>query len=321
MAKYIKVSAIGVRLLKLDKAGGYGSMADKIVGQLKWELDQVLPDKPDLVVLPEICDRPYNLSGTELNGYYSACGGRLLEFLAGAANKNRCNIAYTTLREDSGGKWRNSTILINRDGNITGIYDKNYPDSGEIEFCRIQAGKEAPVFQCDFGRVACVISTDLHFKDLRERYAAGKPEVVVFPSTFYGGFLQHYLAYSCRAYLVSAVCRASNYKLQSEIVSPAGKILAYSVNYYNFVTANINLDYIVAHADFNEEAFEDIKRKYGPAVGIDTPGGLGAFSITSETEKRDIRGMASEFKMEEVDHYFGRCRAERNKFVLGPRNR
>jgi predicted amidohydrolase len=61
----------------------------------------VLPDKPDLIVLPEACDRPAGMSM-------------------------------------------------------------------EIQFRYFKAGKEAPVFQCDFGRIACAVCFDLNFDELGE---------------------------------------------------------------------------------------------------------------------------------------------------------
>jgi predicted amidohydrolase len=65
-------------------------------------------------------------------------------------------------REESPGIWRNSCVLLGRDGNIAGIYDKNFPTIGEMEE-GIKASDQAPVFQCDFGRVAIAICFEPEF--------------------------------------------------------------------------------------------------------------------------------------------------------------
>ena len=59
-------------------------------------------------------------------------------------------------REEKDGSWRNSCIVLDREGKTAGIYDKNFPTIGEME-SGIIAGTDIPVIQCDFGRVACVI--------------------------------------------------------------------------------------------------------------------------------------------------------------------
>jgi len=46
----------------------------------------------------------------------------------------------------------------------------------------IRPGTEVALIRCDFGTVSPVIFFDLNFDDLRERVAALKPDIVLFPS-------------------------------------------------------------------------------------------------------------------------------------------
>ena len=66
-------------------------------------------------------------------------------------------------------------------------------------------GKDAPVFECDFGRVAFAICFDLNFDELRLKYVKAKPDLIIFSSMYHGGLMQAYWAYSCRAYFVGAI--------------------------------------------------------------------------------------------------------------------
>ena len=75
------------------------------------------------------------------------------------------------IREENEGVLRNSCVILDRNGEIAGIYDKNFPTIGEMEK-GIKAGKEAPIIQLDFGKVAVAICFDLNFDELREQYAA-----------------------------------------------------------------------------------------------------------------------------------------------------
>jgi len=70
-------------------------------------------------------------------------------------------------------------------------------------------GREAPVFDCDFGRVAFAICFDLNFDELRLKYVKAKPDLIVFSSVYHGGLMQAYWAYSCRAHFIGAVAELS----------------------------------------------------------------------------------------------------------------
>ena len=59
MARYTKVSSIGARPVLSDIDIGYSQEVEKVIDYWKRKLDQVLPDKPNIIVLPEGCDRPF----------------------------------------------------------------------------------------------------------------------------------------------------------------------------------------------------------------------------------------------------------------------
>ena len=161
-------------------------------------------------------------------------------------------------REEKEGLWRNSCVVIDRNGGIAGIYNKNFPTIREME-SGIKACNEAHVIKCDFGRVAIAICYDLNFDELRMQYVKEKPDLILFSSMYHGGVAQSIWAYTCRAYFVGSVYRQT----PSEIRNPMGEVVASSTNYFDFAVARINLDCELVHLDYNREKLTALKEKYG----------------------------------------------------------
>jgi len=296
-ANYITVATIGAAP-SIDRNQDPQKIVSQVISFWQRELDQVLPDKPDLIVLPEFCD----MSGAG-DAYLKVRKNQVLEYFAGVASTNRCYIAFGMLREDSEGVRRNSCVLLDRNGKIAGIYDKNFPTIGEMEK-GTKAGREAPIFQCDFGSVAIAICFDLNFDELRLQYAAKKPDVVLFSSMYHGGIVQGLWAYSCRSYFIGSVYRGT----PSEIRDPTGEIIASTTNYYDFAVARINLDCKLVHLDYNQSRLTALKAKYGPGVTITDPGKLASVLVASEEKNVTVGQMIKEFDLELLDDYLNRSR-------------
>lgn len=267
----------------------------------------MLPDQPDLIVLPEACDRPGGLTTEEQFKYYQIRKNQLWDFFAEVAKKNRCYLVYGTKWQEDG-IWRNSIVLFDRKGEVAGIYHKNFPTIGEIE-SGIMPGKETPLFQCDFGTVGGTICYDLNFTELCDRYAELQPDILVFSSMYHGGLMQRYWAYQCRSFFVGAM---GFREIPSEILNPLGEVVASSTNYFDFVVQRVNLDQTMAHLDNNWGKLRQLKEKYGHQVTISDPGRLGPVLITSEHEHISATQMAEEFDIELIDSYFERSREVRN---------
>ncbi|MBQ7208128.1 MAG: carbon-nitrogen hydrolase family protein [Lentisphaeria bacterium] len=268
-----------------------------------WErqFDQVFPDRPDVVVLPECCDRFPRMSLRDRLAYYHEHGAEMLAFFRQKALDNHCFIAFAACRELPDGTRRNSTRLIGRGGEVLAVYDKNYPVICETEQQNILPGKAETVAETELGKVGFVICFDLNFTELLERYAAKKPDLLLFSSMYHGGLMQSYWAYRCRSYFAGAV--AGN---ECAILDPLGHKVACSTNYHAFVTADINTDYEVVHLDGNREKLLQAKKKYGPGITVFDPGRLGCVLVTSEMREITAAQVVEEFSIERLDDYFRR---------------
>ncbi len=305
----VKIATIGGGggLVNVENDCEPQKIVDQMIGFWQKELSKVLPYQPDLILLTEACDRPGGLSTKGQFNYFRVRKNQILDYFASVAKANHCYIAFGMKREENG-VWWNSCVILDREGKVAGIYNKNFPTIDEMK--EIKASNEAPVFQCDFGSVACAICFDLNFDELRNQYSVQKPDIILFPSMYHGGLEQSKWAYSCRSFFV---CSYGFLTAPSEIRDPLGEIVASSTNYFNYAVASINLDRKLVHLDNNWEKLVALKKKYGKEVIITDPGRIGAVIITSEKDGVSAEDMTKEFNIELLDDYFNRSRWQRLK--------
>jgi len=311
-AKYITVATIGNKVPAMDKTQGMQSVVDQVIHFWKKKLEQVLPDKPDLILLTEACDRPSGMSKKELTDYYLTRKNQIKEYFASVSKENHCYIVFGTKRLGEDGNWYNTSYVLDREGRVSGLYNKNFPTIGEME-SGIKASDEVPIIQCDFGRVACVICFDLNFPELLIKYQKAKPDIILFSSMYHGGLVQNYWAYSCRSFFVSSI---GDRVAPSEIRNPLGEVIARTTNYFDFTIARLNLDRCQAHLDGNWEKLSALKSKYGRTVSISDPGQLGSVLIASENPDISVSQMIREFNITLLDNFLEKSRA----FRLEPGN-
>ncbi len=303
----VKIATIGPQWFRADVNSEPQKVVEKAIQFWIGQLSQVLPDHPDLIVIPEACDQPVDWPIAKILDYYKVRKDQVQSFFAETAKTNNCYIVYPAYRQMEDGTFRNSCVLIDRKGNVAGVYNKNNLVISEHTFGTLY-GKDAPVFNCDFGRVAFVICFDLNFDELRNEYVNSQPDLLIFCSQYHGGLAQAFWAYTCQAYFVGSV-----WESPSTILNPQGEIVASSSNYYDFVVSTINLDFCVVHLGGNREHLDALKSKYGNKVQITAPNYLGTVIVSSEDVNTPVQKMIREFNIETAKDYFKRSLAERHK--------
>jgi predicted amidohydrolase len=307
---FVRIATIGPSPLSISDNTEPQKVVESMIAHWRGRFAQVLPDRPDLIVVPEACDRPSGFSLKKRLQYYRVRKNQVRDFFARTAKENNCYILYSAAREMEDGTWRNSSVLLDRKGNIAGIYNKNHVVIEETTEAGILCGKDAPIIECDFGKVAFAICFDLNFDELRLKYVKAKPDLIIFSSMYHGGLMQPYWAYSCRCHFVGAIAGRAT---PSQIYNPLGQLVASNTNYFDFVVETVNLDCTLAHLDYNWQRLKKLKDKYGPKVKITDPGCLGSVLISSEHEKVSVEEMVKEFEIELLDDYMTRALAHRHK--------
>jgi len=73
----IKIATIGPRPLNVDANTKPQQVVKKMIAHWRGRFAQVLPDKPDLIVVPEACDRPAGFGLDKRLEYYNPMKGCL----------------------------------------------------------------------------------------------------------------------------------------------------------------------------------------------------------------------------------------------------
>lgn len=308
MARYVRVASVPITIPQITQKPEGMHLSDYMVGLIRKAVKPVLYDKPDLIVLTEACDRPYGMAWDEVKAYYAERGDRSLRAIAQIAKENNCYIAVGLARDDENGKRYNSCVMIGRDGEVVGVYDKNFIVPCETPHSGIMPGEDIAVFECDFGRVGAIICYDLNFDEVRKKYYEAKCDLIVFPTHFHGGMLNSIFAHETKAYFVT--CYASRYGA-AVAYDPLGYEIESTGEYYRYLVVDLNLDYEVCHTDNHYEKFAKAKEKYGTGFKVSNHDKIGTVIITSEMPDVTIRDIIKEFDIMPRDEYLRIAREHR----------
>ena len=138
---------------------------------------QAAGDKADLLLYPETV--------TQKDGDASE-GPLILKLLSELSAKHRMYIAASVwiIDENNGCKY-NRGVLYDRQGNLTGVYDKLHPYSPELTDYNVIPGTKTNIFQTDFGKVGMIICYDSWFTYITQLLALKGAEVILFPVAGY----------------------------------------------------------------------------------------------------------------------------------------
>ncbi len=310
MSKYIKVAAVSKDFLYEIPGDTPETILKRVRSYWEERLKMVYAEKPDFILLPEVCDRVES-SAEKKKEYYRYRKNQMLDYFKEKAEANNCYIGYSSVIEMTDGSFRNALQIIDRKGNVTGRYYKNYPTENEMTGSNILCGTGAPIIECDFGRVACVICFDLNFDELMRQYADKRPDIILFSSNYHGGLRAKWWAYESRAYFLAALgCRMKSY-----LVSPHGEYIAVSSSVYPFVVEKINLDYCVCKENMNRQEFKAAKIKYGDKIRINNAGEIDTVLFTSETDEFNVQTVMKEFNIKSFDSAFNYIREIRKNYI------
>ncbi|RLF00625.1 MAG: hypothetical protein DRJ57_00595 [Thermoprotei archaeon] len=267
-------------------------------------VDYALHFKPDIVCLPEAFTT-FNVKGP-IHELAEPVPGPTTKLFSKKAREGGCYIICPLMTRRDGKTW-NSAIIIGRDGDIVGIYDKVHPVTSTPDYTEFEGGgtpgKDYPVFNLDFGRVGIQICFDICFPEGWSELAKRGAKAVFWVSAYDGGFpLQ---AYACinKYYVISSV-RAN----KSRIIDPCGRVVAETDWFVNVVYYDVNLDNVVCHYDFNYSIPDMILTKYGGRVRVKSYANEGdnVFTVEPLDESIGIEELKREFGFESLHEYVER---------------
>jgi predicted amidohydrolase len=189
--------------------------------------------KADIVCLPE----GVTLCGTDLN-YVSASEpvpGPTTQFLGSIARKYNLYIVAGIL-ERKGEVVYNTSVLINRSGDLVGKYHKLSLPREEIDG-GVTPGDSLPVFNTDFGRIGMMICWDVTFPETARALAREGAEIIFLP--IWGGnlTLTKARAIENQVYVVS-----SSYDMISAVFDQEGEVMKEATKDEPVAVADVDLN-------------------------------------------------------------------------------
>lgn len=223
-----------VRLAAINHRPRGGKSPGDNLAQFLPLIAEAARQKADVVCLPE----GVTVAGTpkQYADVAEPVPGPSTRLLGEAARKHRLYVAAGIYERDGRAVY-NTSVLLDREGNLAGKYRKVCLPREEIDG-GLTPGKDYPVFDTDFGRVGMMICWDVHFPEVARGLAARGAEVILMP--IWGGneTLARARAIENQLYLV-----ASGYDFRTAIYDKAGQPLA---------TADRDPAVIVTEVDLNE---------------------------------------------------------------------
>ncbi|MBN2326083.1 MAG: carbon-nitrogen hydrolase family protein, partial [Candidatus Omnitrophica bacterium] len=246
-----------ITLERLDARSGEEKV-DKVIGRM----EETLHCRPDVICIPETF--PYHgvsnkppLEQIAKDGL-GWIAGRFGEF----ARNNQCYIICPTHTYVDGVIY-NSAIIIDRRGEVAGLYHKIHPTVDEIEGGAMPGPVQPPVFQTDFGVIGVQICFDVNWPEGWRALRKAGAEVIFWPSAFPGGRMLNGMAWMNKTYVVT-----STWDDPSRIIDIQGDEIASTGRYQHWICAPVNLEKAFVHIWPYMKNIEDLQAKYGRKIRI-----------------------------------------------------
>jgi len=236
--------------------------------------------------------------------------------LAKVAKKQRCYITAPVITK-SNGRYYNSSILLNREGKIDGVFHKVRPTATEILPNAYYKGGgvtpgtlRPPVFKTDFGTVGMQICADASWEDNWKSLKRDGAEMVLFPSQGPLSMLLSHHAWVNHYYIVAATGE------DSRILDMTGDVIASDGEFARWVCAPLNLERAFIHIWPQTLKFKDIQKKYGRKISIKVYHLENWATIESLDPDVKVRDVLKEYDLPTYDEQLHQSTEVQNKYRL-----
>ncbi|WP_044891835.1 carbon-nitrogen hydrolase family protein [Opitutus terrae] len=289
-------------------AGFHGPLADRL-SLMSTLLDQAAAQANqapggrglDLMVFPEFALQRDD--ATTASDQAVSLQGVVLDTLARKAREHQTWIvAPMTLRERD--RISNAAVLVNRSGEVAGIFRKVHPMIDERGVCEggVTQGDGYPVFQTDFGRLGILICWDMSYEEAWDALAAGGAELVALPSASPQTLRPMAQALRHHYFVVNSAPRDN-----ASIFDPIGRVAA-QITAPGVLVHQIDLAYAILHWSETLHEGRALTERFGANVGYDysTREDTGVF--WSNDPQRSIGAMIGELGLREMPESIERMR-------------
>lgn len=281
-----------VRVVTVSQALLDRSRSDLLEETMR-RLDQAASFRPDIACLPELF-----ASRNE-----ESVPGPLTDRLAKWARQHSSYLVFG-LKTRAGGRNYNSAVLLDRQGQVVGQYNKMHPAEEELRDGIHPGDTDPPVFETDFGVIGIQICFDVNWWGAWKRLKEKGAKMVFFPSAYPAARQLSALALMNQFYVVSATKSRS-----SQIYDISGDVLSASGHFQQWAGAAIPIGKRLFEYDFHLKKVREIQQKYGPRVEVVWFHEDDWFTLVSLDPELTVEDLMAEFGLTPLDAY--RVRATR----------
>jgi len=268
-------------------------------------MGEVIGMKPDIICLPELFSTMWVKEKKALTEIAEdeKIPGMITGRISAFAKKNHCYVVCPLVTK-AGGYFYNSSLLIDRKGDIAGAYHKTHPVKTEIfpnqdfKGGGMRPGAiDQPVIETDFGKVGMQISYDANWSDGWDNLKKKGVDIVLFSSSFPGGRILNYHALKNSYYIVSSTVG------DARIIDISGNDLDATSDFVRYAWATINLDKVNVTTWPTNGNLPDLFKKYGDRLRIKVWGNSDVITIESRDPQLQVSDVLKEFKIPNYTDY------------------
>jgi beta-ureidopropionase len=293
LPREVCVAAISLKGLWPEKT------IEKRINDVLERMEKVYPLEPDIICLPETYQISWvdEIKTLEEIAEDENVPGPATARIAELAKKHNCYIVCPVVTKKDG-HFYNSSILLNRKGEIDGVYHKMHPtDTETLPDVYYKGGGTTPgvlnppVFKTDFGTIGMQICMDASwFENWRLLKEVGA-EMVLFPSQGPFGDTLAYHAWMNQYYIISATGE------DARILDITGDVIASDGEFARWACATVNLEKAFLAIWPQVLKFDDIQKKYGRRLNIKIYHPENWATIESRDPDLKVKDVLSEYDM------------------------
>ena len=291
---------------------------EKRMKDLLGRMENVYAFEPDVIVLPETIQTSWvnEIKSLDEIAEDERTPGPITSMLAEVAKKQRCYVTAPVITKKDG-RYYNSSILLDREGKIAGVFHKVRPTATEILPDTYYKGGgvtpgplNPPVFKTDFGNVGMQICADASWEENWQSLKKDGAEMVLFPSQgpFPNTLSNH--AWFNHYYIVAATGE------DAHIIDMTGDIIASDGEFARWVCAPLNLEKVFLHIWPQTLKFKDIQQKYGRKIRFRVYHRENWATLESRDPDVKVRDVLKEYDLPTYDEQLREATEIQNKYRL-----
>jgi predicted amidohydrolase len=248
--------------------------------------------QPDIACLPELF----------VEGEPEAIPGPVTKRLGAWAQRNSSYVIFG-IKAQVGSRVCNSAVLLDRNGQVSGRYDKMHPTEKELASGTYPGPVDPPVFETDFGTIGVQICFDVNWWDNWTRLKEKGAKIVFFPAAYPAAKQLSAIALMNQFFVVS-----STQSRLSRIYDITGDELATSGRFEPYAAAAIPIGKTLFEIDFHTAKVRELQKKYGPKVEVVWHHEDDWFTLASLEPDLTVKDLIQEFGLVPLNEYHVRAK-------------